>query len=259
MKDYLNKIPDVRCCIYLAINLVNGKKYVGKTIGRVRTRIRSHIANSRSGLRKMAFDSALKKYGYESFEWRILFLSEDPLSLNILEKEFIIKENTRGKEGYNSTDGGEGVPGMIWSEEQVSRMVSNRKKIMIKCLSTGEEFSSTKEAAEKLGLYRCAISSTCRGRQDSTHGYEFEYLDPKLREVAKKTKESRVIATLIANKKSISAMQKASRKQVICLNDGKIYSSVTEASLSYGLHPSQVSNYCRGNHLNRSELLFEYY
>lgn len=50
------------------------------------------------------------------------------------------------------------------------------------------------------------------------------------------------------------------RKRIICINDGNIFKSITQASLFYGVSKSMVSEVCNGKRDNVKGLIFkEYY
>lgn len=99
--------------IYMFTNKVNGKKYIGKTINPAE-RYRNHkYANEDS-----VFHRAIKKYGFENFEYEILeshfYNSKDESNdqLNELEKFYIKKyESNIDINGYNISEGGEGTSG----------------------------------------------------------------------------------------------------------------------------------------------------
>lgn len=97
-------------CVYQAINLVNGKCYVGKTIKSLTRRISRHKNNAKEGSRN-CFHRALAKYGFDNFKWNILFEGDDENYLFEIEKRFIKSLNTTAPSGYNLTDGGEGRSG----------------------------------------------------------------------------------------------------------------------------------------------------
>lgn len=46
----------------------------------------------------------------------------------------------------------------------------------VRCIETGEVFSSGKEAAEVMGLDPSHISKVCRGKAKTTGGYHFEFV-----------------------------------------------------------------------------------
>jgi group I intron endonuclease len=88
--------------IYLVTNLVNGKKYVGKTSESVEKRKRLHMIS------KYAIGNALRKYGPENFSWRVIDTALNLERLNALEIEWIARYDCRAPKGYNLVAGGVG-------------------------------------------------------------------------------------------------------------------------------------------------------
>lgn len=91
--------------IYCARNLKNGKVYIGKTIKSLDERRLAHAEKCKRD--DTAFYRALRKYGAEKFEWKVLqeCVSED--ELNKMEVYWIERLNAN-KFGYNLTSGGDG-------------------------------------------------------------------------------------------------------------------------------------------------------
>jgi len=102
--------------IYKAVNKINGKIYIGKTIYPLDSRLRRHLRAD------LPFSKALKKYGLTSFTIEIIDYADSPDILSDKEKYWIKYYGSKGKNGYNMTDGGDGIPGWNHSEE-------TRKKI----------------------------------------------------------------------------------------------------------------------------------
>ena len=89
--------------IYKIQNKINLKIYIGKTIKSLHIRIIGHLkADTYIG-------NALRKYGLQSFEWGIIDTATDIEILNEKEKYWIIFHNCKWPDGYNLTDGGDGV------------------------------------------------------------------------------------------------------------------------------------------------------
>lgn len=97
--------------IYCITNLVNSKKYIGQTSELyISKRWCEHKINARSG-RKSYLYNAIRKYGEENFQFKVL-LHKIPIDkLNFYEMLWIKKFNTKTPYGYNLTDGGEGNRG----------------------------------------------------------------------------------------------------------------------------------------------------
>jgi group I intron endonuclease len=103
--------------IYKATNLINGRVYVGKTICRFKQRMANHISAAKSKRRIGAFHNAINKYGAENFKWEIIDQCLLPDMLCELEKKYIEQFNCKTPNGYNMTDGGEGMVGYVPSKE----------------------------------------------------------------------------------------------------------------------------------------------
>jgi group I intron endonuclease len=100
--------------IYCAKNKINGKCYIGFDSSWP-NRMLEHKTNYKLYNRK--FYDAIKKYGWDNFEWEVLYQSkEGNHCLNIMEPYFITEYNSYC-EGYNMTFGGEGAYGFKHSDE----------------------------------------------------------------------------------------------------------------------------------------------
>ena len=76
--------------IYYFRNKINGKYYVGQAL-KLRRRLRQHARRFNSGNFKNSIYLAIKKYGWENFEWSIIEtfenISSDELQKKLDEKE----------------------------------------------------------------------------------------------------------------------------------------------------------------------------
>ncbi len=95
-------------CIYMARNEMNGKCYVGKTEKSLDYRKYSHLWGALHESNSY-FCKAIRKYGSSAFVWSILFEVEDKY-LNRWEKYYIKRLGAKVPNGYNLTDGGDGIP-----------------------------------------------------------------------------------------------------------------------------------------------------
>lgn len=108
--------------IYKATNQVNGKSYIGFDYNWP-NRKQTHFYNHRSkSCPKWAFYDALKKYGWNNFQWEVIYQSTDKEhTLKVMENYFIVEYRSyigfSNCKGYNSTLGGEGTFGKFQSEE----------------------------------------------------------------------------------------------------------------------------------------------
>lgn len=100
--------------IYLATNTINGKSYVGFDSKWPKRKYEHRYHSTTSS--NQVFYNAIRKYGWDNFEWNILYQSHDGLhTLSVMENYFIIEHNSyvhfNNSNGYNMTLGGEGTVG----------------------------------------------------------------------------------------------------------------------------------------------------
>lgn len=131
--DKVEPVPDAQGYkIYLITNSLNGKQYVGLTIGTLQDRLKQHFASARKG-RKAPLPNAIRKYSESVFT--IELVRSDALTYEELQEQEIHEIATRGtiKNGYNSAVGG---------------AVGITKPITIQ----GKRFGSRSQAAEHYGI-----------------------------------------------------------------------------------------------------------
>ena len=112
--------------VYLATNTVNGKLYVGVTRRSLAHRMSEHKSRANKGS-KNPFHAAIRKYGWDAMEWKVLETDVAIEQLDSRESHWIdhLGCKASGRKGYNRTDGGGGTVGMIVSDE--TRAVISRK------------------------------------------------------------------------------------------------------------------------------------
>jgi group I intron endonuclease len=98
-----------RFVIYVHINRVNGKKYVGQTRNGLEYRWRDHVARAKTkddahGCR--AFHAAIRKYGPDAFEHAVLTEAYSHDQANEAEIAWILECNAISPNGYNLSAGG---------------------------------------------------------------------------------------------------------------------------------------------------------
>lgn len=115
--------------IYKATNTINKKCYIGFATNFIR---RKNIHKKRFEMYDTYFYRALRKYGWESFEWSILYQSKDKNhTKNEMETHFITEYRAfvgfKDCVGYNMTLGGDGSHGFIHSKQTKKEMSLQRK------------------------------------------------------------------------------------------------------------------------------------
>jgi group I intron endonuclease len=90
----------------------SGRAYVGIASAGWRDRWRSHVFEARQGS-TTPLHSAIRKYGPDAFETRVLQVCVNRLEAEAAERYWIKALGTHVRNGgYNATDGGEGVSGL---------------------------------------------------------------------------------------------------------------------------------------------------
>jgi group I intron endonuclease len=115
--------------IYKATNTINGKCYVGHDSNWPYRRTAHKSAAKRGS--DCAFHRAIRKYGWDAFEWEIVEQSEEDNSILLTEREefYIRKFNSHyiDGHGYNMTYGGEATLGWVPTEETKNRISESKK------------------------------------------------------------------------------------------------------------------------------------
>lgn len=222
-EDILEKLN----VVYLLTNKINSMRYVGITTQKLKNRLRYHKNNSDTYIGR-----AIKKYGWENFSVEILEECTSPEELFEREKYWIKTLNTKNPNGYNLTDGGEGLNGCKHSQKTRKKMSERHYKCAVICTSTGEIFPSIKAAAEHFGITHGSVTAVCKAKCLSINGLKFDYVDEEKRAAAE------------IKRKKLSPM----KQPVLCLETGKIYESAVAASKETGIYRRAISFACAGKH-----------
>ncbi len=103
---------------YLITNTVNGKKYIGITKGALKRRYKTHLNIAKKCQDNIALYNAIRKYGVDAFTIEQIASSFSRKDLCALEIELIAQHQTKVPNGYNMTDGGDGLKGYVKTDEQ---------------------------------------------------------------------------------------------------------------------------------------------
>ena len=183
--------------VYVHINKINGKKYVGITKEKPERRWGKNGCRYRTGV----FAKAIAKYGWDNFEHKILF--ENLSQIEAQQKEIdLIKEfrSFANEYGYNSTKGGERYFGFVFSDQTKEKMsvsaknrncdqskseeyknwlsehckdtgrtVSSKPKVKV-IDQNGNIYDSVLEASEALGVNYATLWNQLKGRRKNKLG-----------------------------------------------------------------------------------------
>lgn len=96
--------------IYCITNLINSKRYIGKTTQTPEERFKEHCSDAfKQRCEKRPLYSAINKYGVENFIVETIEYVEDDNLLSDREIYWINELNTYGNKGYNASKGGDGI------------------------------------------------------------------------------------------------------------------------------------------------------
>lgn len=142
-----NEINSNRWIVYMHINKINNKKYIGITSRKPERRWRRNGQGYKSS---PYFYNAIQKYGWDNFEHKILFTDLNEYEAKLKEKELIkFNKSNIHDFGYNCTEGGDGICGHKMTPEQIEKMrqrlkgrkLSNEHKKLLSELFTGRTFT----------------------------------------------------------------------------------------------------------------------
>lgn len=214
----------------------NGKKYFGITSKKPNQRWENGSGYSKEGQPVIYY--AIKKYGWENIEHKILYQDLTKEEAQQIEVDLIAKYKTNchrygDKYGYNMTDGGEGTLGRVASKEQKKKiseahigktgyLCCNSKQVICE----GVEYASLTEFKEQnkvKGSVNCWLNGT--------KGMPVEWYEKGLHYKGQDT--------------SVIYPQKKPWKDII-IYDGKEYSSQKELALELNVSCALVCNWLKG-------------
>ena len=160
--------------IYVHINKINGKRYIGQTKQSLSQRFRCGEGYKNSP----KFYGAIKKYGWDGFEHILLF---DKLTLeeaNKKEEELIkIYDTTNDLCGYNIAYGGDNHD---ISEETIKKILAAKQRQVDRYDKKGnyiDSFDNAKIAGRVLNINPSGIYACCSGVRKSAGNFIWKYHD----------------------------------------------------------------------------------
>lgn len=145
-------------CVYRAKCRSTGKAYIGMTKHTLKDRMKSHYKHAYGKGKHLGyFQRAIRKYGFDDFEWEELVISADKNVLYAMERYFIKEYHSLAPNGYNTKEGGEGgrpTPDVLakMSENMQNLMRDNpseRERILKQCRDMNNPECSQKAAQTK--------------------------------------------------------------------------------------------------------------
>lgn len=238
--------------VYEIVNIKNHKRYIGESIHCL-----MRWGQHRNNLRKNKHPNchlqrAWNIYGENSFEFHVLEICNIDF---LTEREiFWIAHYDSMKQGYNQTAGGDQTPLVQFSEERsrkISQSMTGRKfpqnsgdnsakarKII--CINDGRQFGSIKSAAKEYDIPDYTVSRSVRehtaaGADNLVFVYAEDYSTLSEEDIQE------MIFQAEGTKKWFFT-----GKEVIRLNDQKIFYNASYAAKELGINHSNLSACCKG-------------
>lgn len=189
--------------VYMHVNKINGKRYIGitKQIPEKRWANGTHYSNNKH------FHNAILKYGWDNFEHIILYSSLIKEEACKMEVELIKEYNTTNQEyGYNLDSGGSAPQHSQETKDKIRKKITGIKRS-----------DQTKEKIRKASIG----NKNCLGRKASEETRE------KIRKVKTGIKYKKRTEEQLAKARQ---SQRHKMKQVLCVELGIVFDSVTDAS-----------------------------
>jgi len=118
---------------------ISGKSYIGKTDKGIHFRLRTHISEARRGKSNSHFHNAILRYGVESFNSVVLYISFENDSKHLYDVEAkLISDYSTFYTGYNLTPGGLGT-GSGRDHPKWGTKQSSETKAKISAAQSGEK------------------------------------------------------------------------------------------------------------------------
>lgn len=189
-------------CIYLIVNKINGKTYVGQ-----RKSSKEWYDDSYMGSGKL-LGLAKKKYGIENFEKFLIQYCYSKEETDKAEKFWIAEYRSRGKAEYNIADGGSGIAikgRKAWNKGKPSPMRGKNRSE-----ETKRKISESKKGKHLTEEHKRKLSESLKGRTAWNKGKHLpEEQKKKLSEVARNMTEEHKRKLSESHKgKSLSEEQK---------------------------------------------------
>lgn len=115
-------------------NKINGKIYIGYTSKELKKRKYQHKQYALKRNSPFDFHQAIRKYGWDNFEWQVIYESwDDDHCLTVMEPQFISDYKSFGPNGYNMDKGGKkGMMGLkrkpLTEEQRKNISIGTKKK-----------------------------------------------------------------------------------------------------------------------------------
>ena len=224
--------------VYIHRNKINGKMYIGITCQAPKDRWGKN--GSEYG-NKNVFGRAIHKYGWDNFDHIVLYKNFTKEEAKWKEKLLIKLHNCKIPYGYNMTDGGDGVVGIVWTDEMRERHSRTMKEIMSKqdvrerLSESHKGIKPSKETIEKFKKSRTGVKRSAEFREKmKTARIGYKHSEETKRKISE-----------IQKNRPLSDKQKEHLKNMSYNNIGKTLTKETKEKISKSLQGRMISDETR--------------
>ena len=238
----------LKILIYLITNKINGKRYIGQTSKTLGVRFKKHVYDSFQGNRRQALHRAIKKYGVESFEIKLIAVCNSFEESNHRESLCIRLYKTMSPNGYNLMHGGSNSLKSEESKKKMSAAQSGEKhwaygKRGSDCHLFGRklpEQTKRKISASSKGLKRS--QETCENISKALVGKSHppERVANMTANWGKNSDKEKIL------RENAERAKKTQSKPIVCLTNGITYYSVHEAARQLKIYPQNIRKVLQG-------------
>jgi group I intron endonuclease len=214
--------------IYKVTNKITEKIYIGKTANKFNKRRNQHKHSALNGNSNTYFHKAIRKYGWDNFEWEIIEECGNNDFLCEREVYWINFYNTMNNEkGYNLTNGGEGLVGFNPNEESRKKMSNSHKGVKLseehrKAIGEGQKGRViSEETRKKIGDAQRGKSRDVKGEIHPNSKLSEDDV-VKIKELLLKRESQRKIAKMFGvTRNVITSIQKGKTWSHVIVEDFK--------------------------------------
>lgn len=241
-------LEELKTIVYIAVNRVNGKRYIGMTTRGLQYRKSGHASQAKAGGNSY-IGKAIRKHGPHNFDFSILEVCRDQRSCLDREREIIAEL----KPEYNTAAGGLTGP-QGWKHSEETRLYLSSIKIGKPGARIGSKLSAESIAKRTESRSKNPVRywlGKKRSPETVAKIIASRALLPPPRPTTDKEKQF---------KRELCARNtKVLSRPIICLNDSIKFESCVHASRYYGISKSAIRRCCNGENVKaKGGLRFEY-
>lgn len=126
----------------------------------------------------------------------------------------------------------------------------SRKAKAVRCIETGVIYKSANEAAKEIGSHGTSITRVCLGKCKTAKGKHFCFVGSESETSVVNETEKEIAVSHKAIIKGKGSCTNGNTNAVLCITDGSIYTSCTDAANANDVAVGQMSHTCRtkGSH-----------